>query len=87
MSNIYIPSFQDITNKGKTDPERAKRLKTPDKSGVQLVDKVIDKLPQAVEKDADFVISSSLAYKGTTGLERAKSLKSPENHGISLIQL
>ena len=24
----------------------------------QLVDKVIDKLPQAVEKDADFVISS-----------------------------
>ncbi|MBR6676168.1 MAG: hypothetical protein IKL24_02425, partial [Clostridia bacterium] len=40
--------------------------------GFQLVDKVIDKLAQAVVKDADFVISSPSAYKGTTGLERAK---------------
>ena len=54
-----------------------------------LVDNFIDKQPQAVEKDADFVISSPSegfpeselasfwgflsAYKGTTGLERAKS--------------
>ncbi|MBR6676319.1 MAG: hypothetical protein IKL24_03205 [Clostridia bacterium] len=51
----------------------------------QLVDKDIDKLAQAVEKDADFVISRPSAYKGTTGLERAKSLKSPDNQGISLI--
>ena len=51
----------------------------------QLVDKVIDKLAQAVEKDADFVISRPSAYKGTAGLERAKSLKSPEDQGISFV--
>ena len=47
----------------------------------QLVDKVIDKLPQAVEKDADFVISSSSAYKGTAELEMAKSVKTSDFFG------
>ena len=34
--------------------------------GFQLVDKVIDKLDRAVEKDAEDVIWPSSAYKGTT---------------------
>jgi len=38
----------------------------------------IDKLPRAVEKDADFTLSSSSAYKGTTELERAKSSKTSD---------
>jgi len=38
----------------------------------------IDKLVRAVEKDADFVISSSSAYKGTAELEMAKSSKTSD---------
>ena len=48
----------------------------------QLVDKVIDKLVQAVEKDADFVIRGSLAYKSTVETRRAKSLRTPDNSGV-----
>jgi len=45
----------------------------------------IDKLVRAVEKDADFVISSSSAYKGTTELERAKSVKTSDFFGGFLV--
>jgi len=38
----------------------------------------IDKLRRAVEKDADFVISSSSAYKGTAELEMVKSSKTSD---------
>jgi len=37
-----------------------------------------DSLYRAVEKDADFVISSSSAYKGTPELEMAKSVKTSD---------
>ena len=40
---------------------------------------------RAVEKDADFVISSSSAYKGTTELERAKSVKTSDFSEVFLM--
>ena len=54
------------------------------RNGHQLVDKVIDKLAQAVEKDAEGAIWVSSAYKGTaeTQIATKKShliAKSAEN--------
>ena len=47
----------------------------------QFVDKLIDKLLRAVEKDADFVFRLSSAYKGTPESLKAKSTKSPDKSG------
>jgi len=48
---------------------------------LQFVDKLIDKLLRAVEKDADFVFRLSSAYKGTPESLKAKSTKSPDKSG------
>ena len=56
-------------------------------SGYQLVDKVIDKLMQAVEKDADFVFRFSSAYKGTAESLKAKSLRTPDNSVVLFCRL